>query len=129
MAQPEITAGPPFRRRLDARTDSILLRRPLALDAELAHRRIQLLRVAFEEFTPGPLDRIAARLVGIETRVEELGRKPRASGSTSRTRINEEAVKKLIDDAVKEQVAAEFKAMRERWTGRGGRGGGGGGGN
>ena len=79
--------------------------------------------------TADELDRIAGRIAGIETRVGELGRKASISTTKPRTRINEEAVKKLVEDTVKEQVEAEFKKMRERWTGRRGGGGGDGGGN
>jgi hypothetical protein len=74
--------------------------------------------------TTGELDRIAQRVAGIEERVKELAKSPaRTSSKSSRTQINENAVRKLVEDTVKKQVEAELKAMMGRWGGRG-RGGG-----
>jgi len=66
----------------------------------------------------GDLDRLAERVAGIESDVEELAKTRVKPSSSSRPRINEEAVKKLVEETVKEQVEEELKAMRDRWKRR-----------
>jgi DNA repair exonuclease SbcCD ATPase subunit len=98
----------------------------MRLAAKAAEARAAPSEPAAPSVTTGDLDRIADRVAGIEERVEELGKaRARTSSTSSRTRVNEDAVKKLVEDTVKEQVEAEFKAMRERFRGRRPDGGGG----
>jgi len=67
----------------------------------------------------GDLDRLADRVAGIESDVEELAKvRTKTSSSSSRPRINEDAVKKLVEETVKEQVEEELKAMRDRFRRR-----------
>ncbi|MHC4249727.1 MAG: hypothetical protein ACYS9X_11430 [Planctomycetota bacterium] len=102
----------------------------MRLAAKAAEAKAAPAQPATPAITEAELDRIADRIAGVEERVEELGKaRARTSSSSSRTRINEDAVKKLVEGMVKEQVEAEFKAMRERFRGRRPDGGGGGGGN
>jgi len=100
---------------LEALKGDVLLAMRMASKA--AETRAAPSEAAPPAVTVGDLDKMAERIAEVEELVEDLGKKPKTASTSSRTRINEDAVKKFVEDSVKEQVAAEFKAMRERFGG------------
>ena len=98
----------------------------MRMASKAAETRAAPAEPAASSVSAGDLEKIADRIADVEERVEEIGKKPKTASTSSRTRINEEAVKKLVEGMVKEQVDAELKTMRERFRGRrpgGGEGG------
>jgi small-conductance mechanosensitive channel len=70
---------------------------------------------------PAEVDRLAGRVDDAEKRIAELARRPRTT-SRPPPKINEAALRKLVEKQVQDQVAEELRKMRENW-GRGRRDG------